>query len=163
MSNLVVVIFDNEEEATKVRESLKSVEKQGLLSLDDSAIVVKDEDGQVHVKNELDRGVKVGIAGGGLIGLFVGFLFGGPIGALLLGAVGGGVVGSLTDMGLQKSFVKEVSDALKPSTSAIFFIIREGNPNAAVAALKPYQGEVYHTSLPPEAEETVRRVLSKRE
>lgn len=163
MSNLVVVIFDNEEEATKVRESLKSVEKQGLLSLDDSAIVVKDEDGQVHVKNELDRGVKVGIAGGGLIGLFVGFLFGGPIGALLLGAVGGGVVGSLTDMGLQKSFVKEVSEALKPSTSAIFFIIREGNPNAAVAALKPYQGEVYHTSLPPEAEETVRRVLSKRE
>lgn len=163
MSNLVVIVFDNEDEAGKIRESLKSIEKQGLLSLDDSAVVVKDEDGQVHVKNELDRGVKVGIAGGGLIGLFIGFLFGGPIGALLIGAIGGGAVGALTDLGIQKSFVKEVSEALQPSSSAIFFIVRDSNPNAAVSALKPYKGDVYHTSLPPEAEETVRRVLSKRD
>ena len=32
----------------------------------------------------------------------------------------------------------------------------------AIAALKPYKGEVHHTSLDPEAEETVRRVLKKR-
>ena len=87
MSYLTVVVFDDPEEAGKVRQSLKSIEKQGLLSLDDSAIIVKDEDGQVHVKNEVDRGVKVGLAGGGLVGLFIGFLFGGPIGAMLLGAL----------------------------------------------------------------------------
>jgi uncharacterized membrane protein len=66
-------------------------------------------------------------------------------------------------LGLQKSFVKEVSEALQPNTSAIFFIVREAEPNAAIAALKPYKGEVIHTSLDPEAEETVRRVLSKRD
>ncbi len=162
MTDLVVVVFEDEEEAGKVRNTLKSVEKQGMLSLDDSAVVTKDEDGQVHVKNELDRGVKVGLAGGGLIGLFIGFLFGGPIGAMIVGALGGALVGSMTDLGLQKTFIKEVSEAIKPGTSAIFFIIRDGNANAAVAALKPYKGEVYHTSLPPEAEETLRRILSKR-
>lgn len=161
MSNLVVITFDNAEEADKIRASLKSVQKEGLVSLDDSAIVVKDEDGQVHVKNELDRGVKVGLAGGGLLGLFIGFMWGGPIGAMILGAAGGALVGASTDMGLQKSFVKEVSEAIKPNTSALFIIVRESNPNAAIAALKPYKGEIYHSSLDPEAEETLRHVLSK--
>lgn len=163
MPYLTVITFDDPDEATKVRESLKSIQKQGLLDLDDSAVIVKDEDGQVNVKNEVDRGVKVGIAGGGLIGLFIGFLFGGPIGAMLLGAIGGGAVGSLADLGIQKSFVKDVTEAMKPNSSAIFFIIRDANPNAAIAALKPYKGEVYHTALPTEAEETLRRVLKSRE
>jgi uncharacterized membrane protein len=161
MSNLVVITFDNAEEADKVRASIKSAQKEGLISLDDSAIVVKDEDGQVHVKNELDQGVKVGIAGGGLLGLFIGFMWGGPIGAMILGAAGGALVGASTDMGLQKSFVKEVSEAIKPNTSALFIIVQNSDPNAAIAALKPYKGEIYHSSLDPEAEETLRRVLSK--
>lgn len=159
MSNLIVITFDGPNEAEKVRETIRSAQKQNLISLDDSAIVVKDEDGQVHVKNEMDRGVKIGIAGGGLLGLWIGFIFGGPIGAAILGAVGGALVGASTDMGLQKKFIKEVSEAIKPNSSALFVIVRDSNPNAAVAALKPYKGEVYHTSLDPEAEETLRRIL----
>ena len=159
MSDLIVITFDDPDEAGNVRETLRSGQKHDLIKLDDSAIVTKDEDGQVHVKNELDRGVKVGIAGGGLLGLWIGFIFGGPIGAMLLGAAGGALVGASTDMGLQKKFVKEVSEAIKPNSSALFIIVRDGNPNAIVAALKPYQGEVYHTSLDPEAEETLRRIL----
>jgi uncharacterized membrane protein len=159
MSNLIVITFDNPDEAEKVRETLRSGQKHDLIKLDDSAIVVKDEDGQVHVKNELDRGVKVGIAGGGLLGLWIGFIFGGPIGAALLGAAGGALVGASTDMGLQKKFIKEVSAAIKPNSSALFIIVRDSNPNAAVAALKPYKGEVYYTSLDPEAEETLRSIL----
>jgi len=159
MSNLIVLTFDDPDEAEKVRETIRSGQKHDLIKLDDSAIVVKDEDGQVHIKNEMDRGVKVGIAGGGLLGLWIGFMFGGPIGALLLGAAGGALVGASTDMGLQKKFVKEVSEAIKPNSSALFLIVRDSNPNAAVAALKPYKGEVYYTSLDPEAEETIRRIL----
>ena len=165
MSHIVVMTFDNEEEASNVREALKKVQHQGNLSLDDSAIVVKDADGKVHVKNELDRGVKVGGAVGGLLGLFVALLtapIGFPLIALTVGIFGGAGVGSLTDMGIQKSFVKDVSNALKPATSALFIIIRSGNPNAAIAALKPYKGEVYHTSFEADAEDSLRNVLSKR-
>jgi uncharacterized membrane protein len=150
------------EEAGQVRKALSSAQKQNLISLDDSAVVVKDESGKVSVKNELDRGVKVGATAGGLLGLFIGFLLMGPLATTLIGAVGGAAVGSLTDMGVQRKFVKEVSEALKPGTSALFIIVREANANAALAALKPYQGEVYHTSLPSETEESLRRVLKER-
>jgi uncharacterized membrane protein len=153
--------FDNPDEAGKVRDTLRSAERASYLNLDDSAVIVKDEEGKIHVKNEMDRGVKVGAIGGGLLGLLVGGIFF-PLAGLLVGALGGGLVGKFAGTGIDRKFVKEVSDDLQPGTSALFIIVREANPNVAVAALKPYEGTVYHTSLPPETEEELRRLLSKR-
>ena len=53
MSYLVVITFDDPDEAGKVRQTLSSIQHTGHLSLDDSALVVKDEDGKVHLKNRL--------------------------------------------------------------------------------------------------------------
>jgi uncharacterized membrane protein len=162
MSNLVVITFDNEEEAGKVREAIRRLEHGGLISLDDSAVVVKDSSGKVHVKNQVDRGIIVGSVGGGLIGLMLGFIFF-PIGGLIIGTLGGAAVGKLADLGVDQKFVKEIEAALQPSTSAIFLIVRQADPNAAMAALKPFKGTVYQTTLSTEAEETLRRVLSERQ
>ena len=161
MSNLVVITFNGSEEAGKVRESLRSVEKQGLLSLDDSAVVVKDAEGKLHVKNQTDRGVKIGAIGGGTLGLLIGSVFF-PFAGLIGGAMVGAVVGKMADMGVDQQFVHEVGTALQPDTSALFILVREANPAAALSALKPYEGQVYHTSLPSETEEELRRILSKR-
>ena len=132
MSNLIVITFDNEEEAGKVREALKS--QSANISLDDSAVVVKDEEGEIHVKNEVDRGVAVGALGGGALGLLIGgLLF--PVGGLILGAVGGALVGKMLDMGVDKKFVDDVAEHMQPGTSAIFVLVRESNPNVALAVL----------------------------
>jgi uncharacterized membrane protein len=160
MSNLVVITFDNMEEAGKVRETLRSAERADILSLDDSAVVVKDEEGKVHVKDEVDRGVAIGAIGGGLLGLLLaGVLF--PVAGLLVGALGGALVGKSLDTGISKKFIKDIEEAMQPGTSAIFFLVRAANPDVAVAALKPYKGTVYQTSFPPEAEENLRRILKK--
>jgi uncharacterized membrane protein len=161
MSNLVVITFDNADEAGNVRESLRSLEKQGMLSLDDSAVVVKDAEGKIHVKNEMDRGVAVGALGGGALGLLIASVFF-PMAGIIIGALGGALVGKMADLGVDQKFVKEVGEALQPDTSAIFVVSREANPNAVISALKPYQGQLYQTTLPTEAEEELRRILSKR-
>ena len=161
MSHLVVVSFDNAEEAGRVRETLRSAEKADYLSLDDSAVIVKDEEGKVHLKNEMDRGVQIGAIGGGLLGLLLASIFF-PVAGLLVGALAGGLIGKSVDLGIDQKFVKEVADDLEPNTSAIFFVVREANPDVAVAALKPYKGTVRQTSFPPEAEEELRRILKKR-
>ena len=161
MSNIIVITFDNPEEAGKVRAALKSQEQGGRLKLDDSAVIVKDEDGKVHVQDQMDRGVKIGAVGGGAIGLLLAGIFF-PIAGIVIGAVAGGLIGATTDLGIEKKFIKQVRDSLEPGTSAIFFIVREADPTAALAALKPFKGEVYHTSLPTEADEHLRDILSKR-
>ena len=46
--------------------------------------------------------------------------------------------------------------------SALFALVREANPAAAISALKPYEGQVYHTSLPGDTEQELHIILSKR-
>lgn len=162
MSNLVVITFDNEEEAGKVREAVRKLQHQSLLKLDDSAVVVKTAEGKVSVDNEMDRGIKVGAIGGGIVGVILGSIFF-PLGGLLLGALGGALVGSMVDLGVDQKFVKDVQDALHPGSSAIFLIVRDADANAALAALKPFKGTLYHTSMSTEAEENLRRVLKDRQ
>lgn len=160
MSHLIVIAFDDPDQASQVRETLAIGEHGGYVSLDDSAVVVKDAEGKVHVKNELDRGVKIGAIGGGLLGLLIGAIFL-PLGAMLMGALGGAVVGSLLDMGVSKSFVKEVSESLGPNSSAIFLIVRDANPDYAIAAMRQFNGKIIQTTLDESAEENLRDALKK--
>lgn len=161
MSNLVVITFDNADEAGEVRAALRQTQKSGGLSLDDSAVVVKDSEGKIHVKNELDRGVKVGAVGGSVLGLLLAGVFF-PLAGLIVGAVGGAAVGALTDLGISRKFVKQVGDELQPDNSALFIIVRNADPDMVAAALRPYKGTVYQTSFDAQAEENLRDVLSKR-
>jgi len=161
MSYLVVIAFDDPEEAGEVRHTLSSMQDTGHLSLNDSAVVVKDEDGKVHIKDEIDRGVKVGAVGGSVVGLLLASVFF-PIAGLVIGAVGGALVGKLMDTGVSKSFIKEVTEEIQPGSSAIFFIVRGDDPGPTVAALRDYKGKILQTTLPEEAEETLRRHLEGR-
>jgi len=159
MSNLIVIVFDDIEEAAKVRKTIKSIEGSHI-RLDDSAVVVKDEKGKVHVKNQVDRGVKVGSVGGGFLGLLIGSVFF-PVAGLLLGALAGAAVGASAKMGVSNTFVKDVAESMENESSALFIMVRDSNPDVAIAALKPYKGKVLQTTLSPEAEENLRGVLKK--
>ncbi len=161
MSNLIVIVFDEAEEAGEVRAKLKSVEHLGRLRLDDSAVVVKDSDGKIHVKDQMDRGIKVGAVSGGFVGLLLAGIFF-PVGGLLIGAAVGGLIGKSVGLGISKSFVKEVSESMTENSSALFIIIRDGDPDIAVAALRPYKGKVLQTTLDPDDEETLKRALRKK-
>jgi uncharacterized membrane protein len=158
MAELVVITFDDMEQAEQVRERMRKGQHAGYISLDDSAVVVKDQNGKVHVKNEMDRGVKVGAVGGGFLGLLLGSIFF-PLAGILVGVLGGAAVGAATRMGIDKAFIKEVSDDIQPGSSAIFLLVRDANPDIAIAALRDYQGTLYQTTLSPEAEENIRRAL----
>ena len=160
MANLIVVVFDDPEEASNVRKTLRSVQKSGHLRLDDSAVVVKDADGKFHVKNEVDRGIKIGAIGGGFLGVLISSVFF-PFAGLFVGALSGAAIGAAAKMGISQSFVKEVGESMENESSALFIILRDSEPDVAVAALKPYKGKVLHTTLSPEDEENLRGVLKK--
>jgi uncharacterized membrane protein len=157
-SSLIVMAFDTEEEAEKVREALVSGKKQGLLQIDDAAVVVKDASGKVHVKNQVSRGTWTATGVGGLLGLLIGTVFF-PIGGLVMGLAGGALVGRMMNLGVDGKFVKQVEEEIQPGTSALFILAGNADPTGALAILRQFEGRVIQTNLSSEAEESLRRAL----
>lgn len=159
MSEWIVIVFENADEAQAVRDEVRELEKSGNLALDDAQVISRDLDGKIHSKGQTDRGVALGAVGGGMIGLLIaGILF--PIGGLLIGALAGAGLGKMAGLGVDKKFIKDVQEALKPGTSALFLVIRHANFAALRATIQPHEGTIFQTNVSTEDEETLKRALS---
>jgi len=157
MSQLVVITFDDTEQAGAAMKSLRQVEKAGQLKIQDTAVVVKDADGKVHTKNELSGATETGAVVGGIIGGMVTFFF--PPAGAAIGAAAGGAIGALMNEGVDGNFVREVQADLKPGSSALFIVTGDGSFGAGVAALEPYKGTLRQTSMDSDMEAELRRAL----
>ena len=151
MSDLVVIAFTTQDAGLAALKHIRDVEHATGLSLSDTAVVEKDADGKVHVKNEVSSGTEIGAVGGGLLGLLLGVVFFPVLG---IGAAIGHSVGSHVDQG----FVKDVQAELTPGTSALFAVVNS-NPGALVTAVQGFQGKVYQTTLDTELEESLNEAL----
>lgn len=157
MSNLIVMTFDGQDEASKVRQTIREQQRAGRMSLDDAAVIRSDADGNISVDNEVDRGVKLGALGGGIVGALLSFIF--PVAGVVVGVAGGALVGRMVDLGIDQKFVKDVSASLKPDSSALFVIVRDADPAIATAAFEPFKGTLYHTTLDSTVEAELRHAL----
>jgi len=162
MSQLIVLTFDDTEQAGQAFEALKKAQSGGHLKIDDAAVIVKQESGKVEIKNQMDTGVKWGAVGGGMLGLILASVFF-PLAGLAIGALSGALIGKSLDMGVDKKFVKDVTETLKPGSSALFVIGSSDNQAVVVGALRPFQGTIYQTTLDTEAVAALHDALKKKE
>jgi uncharacterized membrane protein len=161
MSNLVVLTFNDTEQAGQVFEAVKQAQSNGQVNVEDAAVIVKDESGKVHLKNQLDKAIAIGAVGGGILGLMIASVFF-PLAGLAFGAISGGLIGKSLDKGVDQKFVKDVTETLKPGSSALF-VIGSGDSSVVMAILRPFQGTVYQTSLPPELVDGLLSALKNKE
>lgn len=148
MTYTLVIRYNTPDEAAKVRATIRDLSDQGLIKLDDAAMISRSEEGKLDIHNELDRGVKWGALIGGGVGLLLSGIFF-PLAGVAVGALAGAGIGAAADLGLPKDYVKEVGEGLQPGQSALFLIARQGNADAVLAALRQHPGEVLQTTLPP--------------
>jgi uncharacterized membrane protein len=159
MTELLVIIFDTAEQATQARLSLKGLEKEGAVKLDDAAVVTRAEDGKVSVKNELDSGVAMGALGGSLVGVLLASVFF-PLAGLMIGAAIGGMIGHYFHKDVDQTFVKEVTQKIEPGKSALFLMINTGI-GMVISAMEPYKGEVLQTTLSTDEVNALKSALKK--
>ena len=125
MSKFVVVTLPDEAKAYEGTRALKELHAEGSLTVYGMAVVAKDRDGKVSVKEAAAAG-PLGLAVGALVGGLLGILAG-PVGAIA-GAAGGALVGSYSDLfnlGLGTDFVQKVSAELAPGKTAIIAEVAE--------------------------------------
>jgi uncharacterized membrane protein len=158
MSELIVLAFDNKEGALRVRDRLLDIRKRRMLQLADAAVVVRQEDGKVKVKQLTDL-VGSGAFGGAFWGLLIGLLFAVPWMGLAVGAAAGATIGGLTDHGVDDKFIKEVAETVQPGHSALFLLVHVANLETWLDELKEFNPTVLQTSLSPEDEAKLREAF----
>jgi len=157
-TRLIVIVFENIEDAQNALDGLKAIEQEGQIEIDDYAIIKKDPDGKVYVHNTTPSGAKKGAVAGGLLGLILAGIFF-PIAGIAIGAAGGALIGKSIQLGIDKTFVTEVVENLRPGTSALFITGERGAPDVAIRVMDPYKGTVYHTNLDEDVADQLRQAL----
>jgi uncharacterized membrane protein len=95
-NSVIAVNFARDDDAYGALTKLKELDQQHQLDLHAAAVVVRHDDGNLTIKDEVAETDFNGTAEGGILGLLVGVLFG-PFG-VLIGGVTGLLVGSLFDL-----------------------------------------------------------------
>ena len=158
MSTLVVLTFPNETGAEQALGTIRELQRQQLITLEDAATVRRGLDGKPKVKQATSL-VGAGAWGGAFWGMLIGLLFFMPWLGLAVGAVTGALAGKFTDYGVDDNFIKQVEQKLQPGTSALFLMVRQVTLDKVVDALQPLQPEVLQTSLSAEQEQKLREAF----
>jgi uncharacterized membrane protein len=156
---LYIAAYDDPNAAQQDYDALKELVKAGAIFVDVAALVARDDDGKLYVKenaHEVAGGTIVGAAGL-LIGLIVppAFLASGVVG----GAVGAGV-GKLVKMDRTSDIKKEVEHTLPAGTSgiiALFDIAWRPKVDEALTKAKSIDKE----EVSPESAEELKKAAAK--
>ena len=158
MSNLVAVAYPDEATAGEVAQTLMELQKEHSIELDDLAIVIRREDGKIKLRQSFKPAAS-GAAGGALWGGLIGLIFFMPLLGAAIGGATGAATGALTDVGVDDAFMKDLGEKLQPGGAAVFVLVRQSTPDKVLPRISLYGGEVIHSSLSQDAEDTLQEAL----
>ena len=170
MSELVVVGFDDTQQADRALTELVRLTKEHLIDLEDAVVAIRTPDGTVRIKQSVNLvgiGAAQGSLSGALWGSLVGLLFLNPLlgfaAGAAVGAGSGALAGSLSDYGIDDDLIRSIGDTLQPNTSALFVLIRKVQPEKVLADMTAagFRGRVIRSSLSPEQEQRLQAALSQ--
>lgn len=162
MSNLVVVVFNDETTAFDMRTALAKMQQEYLIEMEDAVVVTKDAAGKVKLHQAVNLTAS-GAVGGGFWGMLIGMVFLNPLLGAAVGAGAGAVAGKLTDLGINDAIMKELAERFQAGSSALFILVRKATPDKVLEGLKQFagKGKVLQTSLTRDDEAALRAVLEQ--
>jgi uncharacterized membrane protein len=150
MSTLTVLRFTTVDGAEIALARLVNLEKRGLITLQDAAVVSWPEGQRKPKTRQIHNLVGSGALDGAVWGLLFGLLFFVPFLGMAIGALTGALTGALKDVGINDSFIEQVRRQVIKGTSALFVLSRWAVVDRVVAELASLQPEVIATNLPTE-------------
>jgi uncharacterized membrane protein len=132
---VVVVTFSDDGKAYEALATVKQLDHDGQIDLVEAAVVTRDQDGRVHLKDEAGDHSLEGTASGGLIGLLIGILGGAP--GLPLGSLW-----DLDDADTTESALGEVSKSVQVGRNSLLAQVIEQSPEVLDTAMAQLGGTV---------------------
>ena len=150
---LLVLVFDAPGKAEQALELLQSLKREKIVArIRNAAILVKDANGEVSIKEAEDVDKRHGAIFGAITGGLVG-LVGGPVGAIVgaaAGAATGRIAADKIDMGFSDDYLESLKTSLQPNSSAIIALVEHEWTGTVTEALTKQGGQVFRQALPDE-------------
>ena len=150
---LLVAAFDGEQAAETALKQLKEMQKDGVVSIVNAAVLVKTHSGQAHIKETEDVRAPAGAVFGAIVGGLVG-LIGGPAGVIVgaaAGAATGGIAAHQIDMGFTNANLEQMQRLLPPGSSAIIAMVTLDWVERVSQALEALDARLLRQSLSADA------------
>jgi uncharacterized membrane protein len=162
MSELIILGYDEPEDATSAYHKVLDLSKDFVLDLSGLALVKVDAEGKKHVETP-GKIVGASAASGALWGMIFGILFLVPGLGLLVGGLFGALGGKLSKAGIDKAFQERVEAMLEPGKAAVVIMANKITEDKFAAAMAPFGGTVLQTSLSDEDEKELADELASGE
>ena len=155
-NKLVALVFDDPYKADEARAALNRMGGEGLLEIDETAIIVKNADGKVRVSqdtNVVNRDQHFGHIAGLVTAAVTGTF---PL--ILAGTICGRLVGRLTDHGVTNKFLKSLQKELQPNTSALVLFARSDpeRREQVIKRMSSFNPKILESDMPPELEQEIK-------
>ena len=160
MSDLIVIAFDNQDDAFAVRQDLAKAQSEYLVELED-AVVVTRPDAEHYQLHQAANLTAAGALGGGFWGGLIGLLFLNPLLGAAVGSGAGALAGSASDYGINDDFIRQIGKTVPVGSGAVFILSRKLNLDKLLPRLQQYAGaRVIQTSLSDADEARLREALA---
>ena len=123
---IMMATYPTKDGASGAMDVLKDMAKEGTIDIVDAAVLTRDDDGDVKVKQQSVPSVKKWTKRGAIIGGVIGLIF--PpslIGGALLGAGIGAGSGKLGKEALKSDELWDAAKDLEPGTSAFVAVVED--------------------------------------
>jgi uncharacterized membrane protein len=161
VATLTVWRFADAEAAAEAESTLLDLQRQELIKVHDAAIVSWAEGAKRPKTKQLNNMTGSGALGGAFWGLLFGLIFFVPILGLAVGAGMGALTGSMADVGIDDTFIRQVRDEVTPGTSALFVLTSDAVMDKVREAFKGQNMELLHTNLSDEQEGALREAFAE--
>jgi uncharacterized membrane protein len=161
MTTMTVLEFPTADGADQLLGKLQQLQKQQLIQVNDAAIVTWPAGQKKPKTRQLHNLAGAGALNGAFWGMLFGLLFFIPFFGLAIGAGMGALMGSMSDVGIDDTFIKQVREKVKPGTSALFLLTSGAVVDRVAEAIKGTQAEVVSTNLSAEQEQKLRAAFEE--
>ncbi|NJP06107.1 MAG: DUF1269 domain-containing protein [Chloroflexaceae bacterium] len=167
-NRLLVITYENPYRAEEVFAALRRMQKDELIILEETAVIIKDEQGKLKFPSGLDTTVAgvVETAKNTTLGLLVGLVFGLPFIGALTFIAGGLLWRRLSEHNVDAEFINTFSTNLQPGCSALM-VLADAGPKAVdqtdrlLQELRPLliDGTIIRNELSEQAKATIEALM----
>jgi uncharacterized membrane protein len=162
MATLSVLKFNDPYGADRVLIALQGLQEREMITLEDAAVVSWPQGNKKPKTRQLYGTAGAGALGGAFWGFLFGLIFFVPFLGAAIGAGMGALSGSMTDVGIDEDFIKQVREKVTEGTSALFALTSGTTaPDKVIDELKQYDFEIISTNLPEEQENKLREAFAQ--